>query len=73
MADSTRSKIEQLQTLETIEPEKASSRDDEQMRLTSLARALRTLAHLDHDKEYEVCRTAATHILGRKPDVDLDA
>ena len=70
MSESTLTKIEQLKTLEAIQPEKATSSDEQQMRLTSLARALRTLAHLDHDKEYEVCRSTATHILGRTPDTD---
>lgn len=70
MSEPTLTKIDQLKTLDTVEPEKATSRDEEQMRLTSLSRALRTLAHLDHDKEYEVCRTTATHILGRQPDTD---
>lgn len=70
MSEPAITKTDQIKTLETIQPEKITSSDEEQMRLTSLARALRTLAHLDHDKEYEVCRSSATHILGRTPDTD---
>jgi hypothetical protein len=68
-------KVELLKRLPTIEPEKALEEDSDDLRQMSLSSALLMLAEIDHEHEYQLCRSVAQHLLGeaREPeDIELE-
>ena len=70
MNPSRLNKRELLKKLSCPEPEKAADKDEEQFRKLSMARALRALAQIDHEHEYQLCRKVADHVLGHVPEPD---
>jgi hypothetical protein len=59
-----------LRKLDPIEPEDDESRGEGRLRRISLAAALLSLAEIDHEHEYQLCRSVATHLLGSVPEPD---
>jgi hypothetical protein len=68
-------KLALLKRLPTLEPEKTLEEDSEDLRHMSLSAALLMLAEIDHEHEYQLCRSVAQHLLGqaREPeDIELE-
>jgi len=57
-----------LKLLEAVKPEKEQRGWEEQLRRVSLQAALLHLAEIDHEHEYQLCRSVARHLLGEVPD-----
>lgn len=57
-----------LKKLPRIVYEKSEDAAKDRLEQMSLAGTLLTLAQIDHDREYEICRTVAEHLLGRNPE-----
>jgi hypothetical protein len=57
-----------LAKLERIEPAEAKMEDDELFDQMKFEQSLLLLAKIDHEKEYELCRRVAMHLLGEIPD-----
>ncbi len=49
-------------------PREPKPEEGDQFQQLGLAAALLGAADLGHDREYETCRTAAEHLLGRVPE-----
>ena len=63
-----------LETLERIHYKK-EEREGNPLEQMSLADALPALAEVNHEREYQLCRLLAEHLLGEVPapdDADLD-
>lgn len=71
MALSFPDKLELLRKLEPIAQEEASNSKDETLEAMSLGRALRTLAQLQPEQAYKLCREVAERALGRVPEPEL--
>lgn len=68
-------KLELLERLPAVEVGEAAADDMAELRRLSLTTALLLLAEIDHEHEYELCRSAARHLLGevREPeDLELE-
>lgn len=64
-----------LSKLEPVQPDEGDEQDKGRLRRISLAMALLSLAELDHEHEYQLCRSVANHLLGTVPepeDLDLE-
>lgn len=53
-----------ISRLEPIENKVESNEDEAHLQQMSLAGVLLTLAEIDHEHEYDLCRRAALHLLG---------
>jgi hypothetical protein len=56
---------ELLDRLEKIKYEAEDDADAMQLEQSSLGKVLLTLAEVNHEREYELCRGAALHLLGK--------
>jgi hypothetical protein len=64
-----------LAVLEKPAPSKRSEAANDLMRRVSLSAALPALTEIDHEKEFQVCRGVAAHLLDKvyePEDVELD-
>ncbi len=64
-----------LDRLPKLVYESDGKKRDEHLSQTRLADSVRSLANLHHEREWELVRSVATHLLGALPqeeDVDLD-
>lgn len=68
MALLLRDKLDLLRKLDPIEPEEASNSKDEKLEAMSLGRSLRTLAQLQPEHAYKLCREVVQRALGRVPE-----
>jgi hypothetical protein len=68
MASTALNKLELLGRLDPIGPEKSESLDNELLQSMSLARALRTVAELQSEHAYKLCRDVVEQALGRVPE-----
>ena len=68
MPDPTFDKARLLGLLDRIDPEKTSGKDEAAFRSMSLGRSLRTLAELDHEHAWQLCREVAARVLGSLPE-----
>lgn len=62
-----RAKLDRNALIERLEPVKYEAKADEQqaqLEQMSIAGVLLTLAEINHEREYEMCRGAALHLLG---------
>ena len=73
MAKHTVDRIRLLERLEPIEAEAERSDEEAYLERMSLSATLLTLAEVDHEREYQLCRAVAKHLLGHvhEPE-DLD-
>jgi hypothetical protein len=64
-------RIALLEKLEPIEPDEAVGDDRDDVRAMSIARALRSVAELDAEHAYKLCRNVAERALGEVPEPTL--
>lgn len=57
-----------LKRLEAVKPDEEQRGWEEQLRRVSLQAALLHLAEIDHEHEYQLCRSVAQHLLGEVPE-----
>jgi hypothetical protein len=65
------SKMSLLEKLERLEPDEPITRDRDALQSMSLARSLRSLAELDAEHAYQLCREVAERALGKVPEPPL--
>lgn len=66
---------EAIRRLEPIQFEAEENDEEAKMEQMSLAGVMLTLANVNHEREYEYCRGAALHLLGKlnePEDIELD-
>ena len=59
-----------LELLERIQPEETKKERLDELSQLNLADSLLMLAELDHEREYNICRSVALHLLGMIPEPD---
>ena len=76
MADATQiDKIHLLKQLKTIEYEPEKGQDDTMLEEMNMSKSLLKIAHIDHENEYQICRSVAEHLLNTVPEpeeIDFD-
>jgi hypothetical protein len=66
MAGATLDKTKLLASLAAPDADDTTRRDDDDLRRMSLARSLRTLLQVDHERLFLLCRDLMTHLLGAR-------
>lgn len=64
MAKRAVDRLSLLERLEPVRPEEERSDEEAYLQRMSLSATLLTLAEIDHEREYQLCRSVAKHVLG---------
>jgi hypothetical protein len=63
-------KITWLERLERIRYEEKEDLEEGSLEQMSLASSILALAEINHEREYDICRSLAQHLLGKVPEPD---